>query len=107
MLSYLKSPIPSLDRFFAAIKFWPLGFVLLGIFLFFRSDAETWPLGPIGFWESTFNNGEVLQHRIATLLVFVLGVIELKARVKSNENTKLPLVFPVLGAFGGLMLLQF
>lgn len=105
MLSYLKSPIPSLDRFFAAIKFWPLGFVLLGIFLFFRSDAETWPLGPIGFWESTFNNGEVLQHRIATLLVFMLGVIELRARVKGNENTKLPLVFPVLGAFGGLMLL--
>ncbi|MGR8981426.1 MAG: copper resistance D family protein [Gammaproteobacteria bacterium] len=105
MLSYMKSPMPALDRFFAAIKFWPVGFVLLGIFLFFRSDAETWPLGPIGFWESTFNNGEVLQHRIATLLVFVLGVIEVRARVKGNENNKLSLVFPVLGAFGGLMLL--
>ncbi|MGR9086332.1 MAG: copper resistance D family protein [Gammaproteobacteria bacterium] len=105
MLSYMKSPVPATDRFFALIHFWPFGFVLLGIFLFFRSDAETWPLGPIGFWESTFNNGEVLQHRIATLLVFVLGVIELKARAESNENTKLPLVFPVLAAFGGLMLL--
>lgn len=105
MLSYMKSPMPALDRFFAAIKYWPVGFVLLGIFLFFRSDAETWPLGPIGFWESTFNNGEVLQHRIATLLVFVLGVIELRARAKGNGNTKLPLVFPVLAAFGGLMLL--
>ncbi|MGZ8194517.1 MAG: copper resistance D family protein, partial [Methylosarcina sp.] len=105
MLSYMKSPSPALDRFFASIKFWPLGFVLLGIFLFFRSDAETWPLGPIGFWESTFNNGEVLQHRIATLLVFVLGVIELRARMKGNENTKLPFIFPVLAAFGGLMLL--
>lgn len=105
MLSYMKSPASMLDRFFAAIKFWPLGFVLLGIFLFFRSDAETWPLGPIGFWESTFNNGEVLQHRIATLLVFVLGIIELRARAKGNENNKLPLVFPVLAAFGGLMLL--
>ncbi len=105
MLSYMKSPASMLDRFFAAIKFWPLGFVLLGIFLFFRSDAETWPLGPIGFWESTFNNGEVLQHRIATLLVFVLGVIELRARAKGNENNKLPLVFPLLAAFGGLMLL--
>jgi putative copper resistance protein D len=105
MLSYLKSPARTLDRFFAFTHYWPMGFVLLGIFLFFRSDAETWPLGPIGFWESTFNNGEVLQHRIATLLVFVLGVIELRARVKANENTKLPLVFPVLAAFGGLMLL--
>jgi putative copper resistance protein D len=105
MLSYMKSPARFLDRFFESIKFWPLGFVLLGIFLFFRSDAETWPLGPIGFWESTFNNGEVLQHRIATLLVFVLGVIEIRARMQSNQNPRLPLVFPVLAAFGGLMLL--
>ncbi|MDD1612993.1 MAG: CopD family protein [Methylococcaceae bacterium] len=105
MLSYMKSPAAFLDRFFALIKFWPLGFVLLGIFLFFRSDAETWPLGPIGFWESTFNNGEVLQHRIATLLVFVLGMIEIRARMQGNENPRLPLVFPVLAAFGGLMLL--
>lgn len=105
MLSYLKSPGAFFDRFFALIKFWPFGFVLLGIFLFFRSDAETWPLGPIGFWESTFNNGEVLQHRIATLLVFVLGVIEIRARMLGNRNPRLPLVFPVLAAFGGLMLL--
>ena len=99
MLSYAKHP--SFEKF----KYWPLGFVLLGIFLFFRSDAETWPLGPIGFWESTFNNGEVLQHRIATLLVFVLGIIELIARMTKNPDSKLPFVFPLLAAFGGLMLL--
>jgi putative copper resistance protein D len=99
MLSYGKKPG------FEYFKYWPLGFVGLGIFLFFRSDAETWPLGPIGFWESTFNNGEVLQHRIATLLVFVLGLIELGARITKNTNSKLPFVFPLLAAFGGLMLL--
>ncbi len=86
-------------------KYWPLGFVGLGIFLFFRSDAETWPLGPIGFWESTFNNGEVLQHRIATLLVLVLGLFELTARITKNPHSKLPFVFPILAGFGGLMLL--
>ncbi len=86
-------------------KYWPLGFVALGIFLFFRSDAETWPLGPIGFWDSTFNNGEVLQHRIATLLVFVLGLFELTARVTKNSQSRLPYFFPILSAFGGLMLL--
>jgi putative copper resistance protein D len=99
MLSYVRHSA------FEKFLYWPVGFVLLGIFLFFRSDAETWPLGPIGFWESTFNNGEVLQHRIATLLVFVLGVIELSARIKRGDNNKLPFVFPVLAAFGGLMLL--
>jgi len=85
-------------------KFWPVGFMLLGIFLFFRSDAESWPLGPIGFWDSTFNNGEILQHRIATLLVFSLGVTEIRARMNNNPGL-LPYMFPLLAAFGGMMLL--
>jgi copper resistance protein D len=85
-------------------RFWPVGFMALGVFLFFRSDAESWPLGPIGFWDSTFNNGEVLQHRIATFLVFILGLMELRARLNNNQG-KLPYVFPMLAAFGGMMLL--
>ena len=108
MLSYIKQ-LPSFlsvfDKFLPLTRYWPLGFVGLGIFLFFRSDAESWPLGPISFWDSTFNNGEVLQHRIATLLVFVLGLFELSARMTKNPNSKLPFVFPLLAAFGGLMLL--
>lgn len=109
MLSYVKrlpSAFSGFDRYLTYLpRYWPIGFVLLGIFLFFRSDAETWPLGPIGFWESTFNNGEVLQHRIATLLVFVLGLIELFARLPRYQNSQLPYFFPILAAFGGLMLL--
>ncbi|WP_411727919.1 copper resistance D family protein [Methyloglobulus sp.] len=107
MLSY-KSHLPSLQavrKLLTFTKYWSIGFVGLGTFLFFRSDAETWPLGPIGFWESTFNNGEVLQHRIATLLVFTLGVIELRARFNQNVYPGLVFAFPVLSAFGGLMLL--
>jgi putative copper resistance protein D len=103
MLSYMK--FANSNKALAFSKYWPVGFVGLGIFLFFRSDAETWPLGPIGFWESTFNNGEVLQHRIATLLVFTLGIFELRARMNQDPNSKLPYFFPVLSAFGGLMLL--
>ncbi len=105
MLSYLKQTAHPNPPVLRLLHYWPVGFVLLGIFLFFRSDAETWPLGPIGFWDSTFNNGEVLQHRIATLLVFCLGVMELRARVKPSSNKKLSLLFPILAAFGGLMLL--
>ena len=97
MLSYSR-------RFHQWARFWPVGFMLLGVFLFFRSDAESWPLGPIGFWDSTFNNGEILQHRIATLLVFVLGLIEVRARINHNAGS-LPFVFPLLAAFGGMMLL--
>lgn len=107
MLSYIRQlpSLKSVSKILSFTQYWPLGFVLLGIFLFFRSDAETWPLGPIGFWESTFNNGEVLQHRIATLLVFTLGMIELRARLSKNASAALIYAFPVLCAFGGLMLL--
>lgn len=97
MLSYRKG--------YTWAYYWPAGFIALGIFLFFRSDAETWPLGPIGFWESTFSNGEVLQHRIATLLVLVLGYVEIKARITTAPDSRLPFVLPILAAFGGLMLL--
>ena len=105
MLSYIRR-LPSLTgtyKILAFTEYWPIGFVALGVFLFFRSDAETWPLGPIGFWESTFNNGEVLQHRIATLLVFMLGIIELRARFSKNASPKLTYAFPLLCAFGGLI----
>lgn len=97
MLSYLPSPA------FRWARYWPIGFVGLSIFLFFRSDAETWPLGPIGFWESTFKNGEVFQHRIATLLAFVLGALEIRAR--THGSPRLPYLFPILCAFGGILLL--
>ena len=98
MLSYI--PLPA----FRWARYWPIGFVGLSIFLFFRSDAETWPLGPIGFWESTFSNGEVFQHRIATLLAFVLGVMEIRARTRPDSR-QLRYMFPILCAFGGILLL--
>ncbi len=98
LLSYLPGPL------FRWARYWPLGFVGLSIFLFFRSDAETWPLGPIGFWESTFNNGEVFQHRIATLLAFVLGVLEVRARTRPDAQ-RIRSMFPILCAFGGILLL--
>jgi putative copper resistance protein D len=94
----------SYSRRFSWAHYWPLGFIGLGVFLFFRSDAETWPLGPIGFWESTFGNGEVFQHRIATLLLFVLASIEMQARA-SEHTRKLQYIFPLLCAFGGILLL--
>jgi putative copper resistance protein D len=98
MLSYIRAPGMGWTRY------WPVGFVALSIFLFFRSDAETWPLGPIGFWESTFGNGEVFQHRIATLVAFILGVMEIRARTRADAK-KLRYIFPMLCAFGGILLL--
>ncbi|WP_428355825.1 copper resistance D family protein [Methyloprofundus sp.] len=97
MLSYRKS--------FTWTRYWPVGFIGLGIFILLRADAETWPNGTMGFWESMLENGEIFQHRIATLLVFLLGGMELRARMTSDPESKLPYIFPILCAFGGLMLL--
>ncbi len=97
MLSYAK--------LFNWLKFWPLGFIALGCFLLFRSDAESWPLGTEGFWQSTFKNGEILQHRIATLLVLTLGTMELRARLHTSPHHRLAAVFPILAGIGGVILL--
>jgi putative copper resistance protein D len=96
--SYIK------NRHLEWTKYWPAGFMGLSIFLFFRSDAETWPLGPIGFWESTFGNGEVFQHRIATTVAMVIGYMELQARLHP-ERRKIQFILPILSAFGGILLL--
>ena len=94
----------SYRRGFGWARYWPLGFVALSVFLFFRSDPEAWPLGPVGFWQSTFGDGEVLQHRIATLLAFALGALETRARAGKQASGRLQSVFPVLCAFGGVLL---
>jgi putative copper resistance protein D len=84
-------------------RYWPLGFAGLGLFLFIRNDPQVWPLGPMGFWESTLGDGEVLQHRLFTLSTFVMGAVELRARTAGGGV--LPYVFPVLCAVGGILLL--
>jgi putative copper resistance protein D len=96
LLSYVRG--------FGWARYWPAGFMLLGIFLFLRSDAESWPLGPIGFWESTFGNAEVLQHRLATVLAFTLGLLEMRARTNAHASERLRKMFPILCAVGGILL---
>ncbi|HYB09296.1 MAG TPA: CopD family protein [Alphaproteobacteria bacterium] len=89
---------------FGWARHWPLGFVLLAIFLFIRSDPETWPLGDVPFLKS-LADAEVFQHRVAILLAAVLGLIEWRARTTRRKDAWQAYVFPVLSAFGGLLLL--
>lgn len=64
-------------------------------------DAEAWPLG---FWLSMFGNAEILQHRLATLLAFTLGLLEMRARTSPRASAHLRYMFPVLCALGGILL---
>jgi copper resistance protein D len=83
---------------------WPLLFLGLSVFLFLRSDPEVWPLGPNGFWV-TFADPEVLMHRIFAALVIALAVFEWRVQTGRVASSKVRLVFPMLVAVSGALLL--
>ncbi|HEY8288895.1 MAG TPA: CopD family protein [Acetobacteraceae bacterium] len=85
-------------------RHWPLVFLGLAVFLFIRSDPETWPLGEIGFLES-FRDVEVLQHRAFVLLLVVFAWFEWRVRASARNSRGAALVFPLLCAGGGTLLL--
>ncbi|HYM02205.1 MAG TPA: CopD family protein [Stellaceae bacterium] len=85
-------------------KHWPLLFLALALFLFVRSDPEVWPLGKIGFWTS-LRDPEVVQHRIFVALIAAFGIFEWRVRTGRNRHPRAALVFPVITALGGALLL--
>jgi putative copper resistance protein D len=83
---------------------WPLMFLGLALFLFLRSDPETWPLGPNGFWV-TLQDPEVLLHRIFVLLVIALAVFEWRVQTGHVATQRARLIFPALVAVASALLL--
>jgi copper resistance protein D len=85
-------------------EYWPLVLIGIAIFIFVRGDPECWPLGPQGFWIS-WTKTEVFQHRMAALLCIAFAIFELRVRRRPSNNRALALVFPLLCAAGGALLL--
>ncbi|MDR3474418.1 MAG: CopD family protein [Devosia sp.] len=85
-------------------RHWPLLFLALAVFLFFRSDPETWPLGDIGFFES-LRDVEVLQHRAVVVLIVVFTVFEWRVRATGWTNRAAMTMFPLMCVLGGTLLL--
>jgi len=85
-------------------RHWPLIFLGLALFLFLRSDPEVWPLGPNGFW-ITLADPEVLMHRIFVLLVIALAAFEWRVQTGRVASGRARLIFPVLVAVSGALLL--
>jgi putative copper resistance protein D len=92
-------------RWLAWTRHWPLMFLVLAGFLFLRSDPEDWPSGTISFWES-LKDAEPLQHKFIVLLVIVFGLFEWSVRLGVLKKPWAPLVYPILTAVGGGMLLM-
>jgi putative copper resistance protein D len=85
-------------------RHWPLLFLGLAAFLFLRSDPEVWPLGDIGLLAS-LRDIEVLQHRLFVVLIAAFGIFEWRVRTGRNVKPWAQLVFPLLCAGGGTLLL--
>lgn len=86
-------------------RHWPLGFVLLALFIFLRGSGGvgTWPFGPVSFWHA-LTDAENLQHRIAAVLALGLGLAEWRARARQSSESRLPYMMPVLGLAGAILL---
>jgi len=85
-------------------RHWPLLFLLLAVFLFFRADPEVWPLGRIGLIES-LRDPEVAQHRLFELIIVGFALFEWGVSTGRIAQPSLRRVFPVLVALGGTLLL--
>ncbi len=85
-------------------RHWPVLFLGLATFLFLRSDPEVWPLGSIGFWDS-MRDSEVVQHRMFVVLITGFAVFEWRVRAKELVRSKAAVVFPLMTALGGALLL--
>ncbi len=85
-------------------RHWPLEMLGMAAFLLIRSDPEVWPMGYVGLLES-LRDIEVLQHRIFVLLIIVFAVFEWSVRTGRLRSPRTALVFPLLSAAGGALLL--
>jgi putative copper resistance protein D len=85
-------------------RHWPLLFLALAGFLLLRSDPEVWPLGQIGFLAS-LRDPEVVQHRVFVVLIAAFAIFEWRVRVGGLRRSRAALVFPLLTALGGALLL--
>jgi putative copper resistance protein D len=85
-------------------EYWPLLLIGIAVFIFLQADTQCWPVGPVGFW-ACWTNPEVFQHRIAAFVCVGFGVFEVLARKQRKANDPLALVFPLMCALGGAVLL--
>jgi putative copper resistance protein D len=85
-------------------RHWPLVFLGLFVFLFLRADDNYWPLGPEPFLRG-FLVPDVVQHRAFTLLIAAFGIFEWRVQTGRAARSWMPLVFPLVCAASGALLL--
>jgi putative copper resistance protein D len=84
-------------------EYWPLLLIAIAVFVFL-GDTECWPLGWKGYW-ACWVDPEVFQHRMAGLVCAAFAAVELRVRRRRKENDPWAMVFPLMCAVGGAVLL--
>ena len=85
-------------------EYWPLLLIGIAVFIILLADTECWPVGSKSVG-ACFADPEVFQHRLAAIVCIGFAVFELRVRTRKRENDKLALVFPLMCAAGGAVLL--
>ncbi len=85
-------------------RHWPLLFLPFAAFLQVIVQPTGWPLGNEGFFEQ-LRSPSVVQHRLATLLPLVIGVMEWRVQTGVLAATRWRYTFPVLCFVGAAVLL--
>ena len=96
---------PRLAARFGLVRYlWSVFFLIPGIYLFFFSDPESWPLGSQTLHYVITSNAQVLQHKIFSLLLLGLSAVEfLRARGKLQALWT-AFLFPAMAAAGAALL---
>ena len=89
---------------FRPARHWPVVFLGLALFLLLRSDPEVWPLGKEDFM-AAFRDVEVVQHRVFVVLILVFAAFEWSVQTGRLRSSRAALVFPLMVAAGGALLL--
>ncbi|MCW5750124.1 MAG: CopD family protein [Alphaproteobacteria bacterium] len=85
-------------------RHWPLLFLLLAAFLFVRSEAEGWPFGQFTLAES-LRDPEYVQHKLFMVLITGFSAFEWSVRTGRLTRPWAQYIFPLICAFGAMMLL--
>ena len=103
LLAILEHRLAQQIRWIRYLWFWL--FFLPGLYLLIWSDPESWPTGNQSLHYVITQNHQVLQHKIFSLLLLGLGVVEF-VRVKKNlRSVWVSSIFPILAGIGALLLL--
>ena len=84
---------------------WSVLFFVPGVYLLIWSDPESWPTGNQTLHYVLTQNMQVLQHKVFSLILLGLGVVEFVRVRKQAAAAWLSSIFPALAGLGALLLL--